>query len=87
MAGLWLAARLSAVGAPYAVYALLDVALAAVGGLVLIRVLLKAGNRRNLPLGAILLLLAVANLSFHAAVLGWLPSIRCGRCTPGWRWS
>jgi hypothetical protein len=39
---------------------------------VLIRVLLKAGNRRNLPLGAILLLLATANLSFHAAALGWL---------------
>jgi uncharacterized protein involved in response to NO len=35
-------------------------------------VLLKAGNRRNLPLGSILLLLATANLTFHAAVLGWL---------------
>jgi uncharacterized protein involved in response to NO len=39
---------------------------------VLIRVLLKAGNRRNLPLGAILLLLATANLGFHAAVMGGL---------------
>lgn len=72
MAGLWLAARLSAVGAPYAVYAVLDVVLLPWVALVLIRVLLKAGNRRNLPLGAILLLLATANLSFHAAVLGWL---------------
>jgi uncharacterized protein involved in response to NO len=72
MAGLWLAARLSAVGAPYAVYALLDVVLLPWVAFVLIRVLLKAGNRRNLPLGAILLLLATANLSFHAAVLGWL---------------
>ena len=72
MAGLWLAARLSAVGSPYAVYAALDVVLLPWVAFVLIRVLLKAGNRRNLPLGAILLLLATANLSFHAAVLGWL---------------
>ncbi len=72
MAGLWLAARLSAVGSPYAVYAVLDVVLLPWVAFVLIRVLLKAGNRRNLPLGAILLLLATANLSFHAAVLGWL---------------
>lgn len=72
MAGLWLAARLAAVGAPYAVYAALDVALLPWVAFVLIRVLLKAGNRRNLPLGAILLLLATTNLSFHAAVLGWL---------------
>ena len=72
MAGLWLAARLSAVGAPYAVYAVLDMLLLPWVAFVLIQVLLKAGNRRNLPLGAILLLLATANLTFHAAVLGWL---------------
>ena len=72
MAGLWLAARLAAVGAPYAVYALLDLALLPWVALVLIRVLLKAGNRRNLPLGVILLLLATANLAFHAAGMGWL---------------
>jgi len=72
MAALWLAARLSAAVAPYAVYAVLDVVLLPWVAFVLIRVLLKAGNRRNLPLGAILLLLATANLSFHAAVLGWL---------------
>jgi uncharacterized protein involved in response to NO len=72
MAGLWLAARLAAVGAPYAVYAALDVVLLPWVAYVLIRVLLKAGNRRNLPLGAILLLLATANLAFHTAVLGWL---------------
>jgi len=73
MAGLWLAARLSAVWAPYAVYAVLDAALLPWVAVVLVHVLLKAGNRRNLPLGAILLLLATANLSFHAAMLGWLP--------------
>jgi uncharacterized protein involved in response to NO len=72
MAGLWLAARLAALGAPYAVYALLDMALLPWVAWVLARVLLKAGNRRNLPLVVILLLMATANLMFHAAVLGWL---------------
>jgi uncharacterized protein involved in response to NO len=72
MAGLWLAARLAAVAAPYAVYAVLDAVLLPWVAWVLIRVLLRAGNRRNLPLGAILLLLATANLAFHAAGLGWL---------------
>ena len=72
MAGLWLAARLSAVWAPYPLYALLDVALLPWVAVVLIRVLLQAGSRRNLPLGVILLLLATSNLTFHAAVLGWL---------------
>lgn len=72
MAGLWLAARLAALGAPYSVYAVLDVALLPWVAFVLIRLLVKAGNRRNLPLGAILMLLATANVTFHAAVLGWL---------------
>lgn len=72
MAGLSLATRLAAVGAPCVVYASLDVALLPWVAFVLIRVLPKAGNRRNLRLGAILLLLATANLTFHAAVLGWL---------------
>lgn len=72
MAGLWLAARLAALGAPYVVYALLDMALLPWVAWVLARVLLKAGNRRNLPLVGILLLMVTANLMFHAAVLGWL---------------
>jgi uncharacterized protein involved in response to NO len=72
MAGLWLAARLSAVWAPYTIYALMDVALLPWVAVALIRVLLRSGNRRNLPLGAILMLLATVNLMFHAAVMGWL---------------
>ena len=35
-----------------------------------VRLLLRAGNRRNLPLALILVLLALANLAFHGAVLG-----------------
>ena len=45
-------------------------------------------NRRNLPLGAILVLLALANLAFHAGRAGRRStSPPCARCTPGWRWS
>jgi len=69
---LWLAARLAAVAAPYAWYAALDLLLLPLVAIVLVRVLLRAGNRRNLPLAAILVLLALANLCFHLAVLGLL---------------
>ena len=72
MAGLWLAARLSALWAPLEVHALLDMAFLPWVAVVLIRLLLRAGNRRNLPLGAILALLALANLAFHTAAMGWL---------------
>lgn len=70
LAGLWLAARLAAVFAPYAIYAALDLLLLPLVAGFLITVLLRAGSRRNLPLGAMLLLLTLANAAFHAAVLG-----------------
>jgi len=70
LAGLWLAARLAAVFAPYAVYAALDLLLLPLVAAILVSVLLRAGNRRNLPLGAILVLLSVANAAFHGAVIG-----------------
>ena len=68
--GLWLAARLAAVFAPYAVYALLDLLLLPLVAVIFIAVLLRAGGGRNLPLGAILLLLTLANAAFHGAVIG-----------------
>jgi uncharacterized protein involved in response to NO len=70
LAALWLAARLAAVFAPYAVYAALDLLLLPLVAAVLITVLLRARSWRNLPIGAILLLLTLANAAFHAAVLG-----------------
>ncbi|RZL00411.1 MAG: NnrS family protein [Rubrivivax sp.] len=69
---LWLAARLAAVCAPYEVYAALDLSLLPVVAILLARVLLRAGNRRNLPLVGLLLLLTVANGVFHACALGLL---------------
>ena len=78
LAGLWLAARVAAVFAPYAVYAVLDLLLLPLVAAILITVLVRAGSWRNLPLGAILLLLTVANAAFHGAVLGVLdiPPVR-----------
>ena len=70
LALLWLAARLAALGAPYEVYALLDVVLLPVVAAVLADVLVRAGNRRSLPLAGLLLALAAANLVFHLGVLG-----------------
>lgn len=70
LASLWLAARLAAMFAPYAVYAVLDLLLLPLVAGILAQVLLRAGNRRNLPLVAILVLLSLANAAFHGAVAG-----------------
>ncbi len=72
LAALWLAARIAATFAPYAVYALLDVLLLPAVAVILARVLLRAGNRRNLPLIGLLGLLTLANVLFHLAVQGYL---------------
>ncbi len=70
LALLWLAARVAAVTGPYAVYAMLDLVLLPLVAAVLTDLLLRARNRRNLPLAAMLMLLALANGMFHLAVLG-----------------
>lgn len=70
LALLWLAARLASLVAPYAVYATLDMLLLPAVAAVLLRVLIKAGNKRNIPLICLLLLMAAANLVFHLSVLG-----------------
>jgi uncharacterized protein involved in response to NO len=72
LAGVWLAARLAPLVAPYAVVAALDMLLLPAVAAVLISVLLRANSRRNLPLAGILLGLATANGVFHLSVLGVL---------------
>src|SRR5574337_15597 len=49
LAALWIAARCAALAAPYAVYAVLDFALLPLVAAIFGRVLLRAGNHRNLP--------------------------------------
>ena len=70
LALLWLCARVTALIGPYALHAVLDMLLLPVVAGLLAAVLLRAGNRRNLPLPLILLLLAAANAAFHLAALG-----------------
>lgn len=70
LALLWLAARVAAVTGPYAVYAVLDLALLPLVAAVLTRLLWRAKNRRNLPLAAMLVLLALVNGVFHLGVIG-----------------
>lgn len=69
---LWLAARMAALAGSYLVYASLDLLLLPVVAVILVRLLLRADNRRNLPLAGLLGLLTLANLVFHLAVLGYL---------------
>ncbi len=69
LALLWLAARIASVAAPDAVYAVLDMALLPLVAAILVRLLLRARNHRNLPLVLLLALLACANAVFHLAVL------------------
>ena len=73
LALLWLSARVASVTGPYSLYALLDLALLPLVAGILIRLLLRSKNHRNLPLGLLLILLAGANLVFHLAVTGVLP--------------
>lgn len=72
LALLWLAARLAVFVAPYWLYALLDELLLPVVAVLLLRVLVAARNKRNMPLISLLLAMAAANAVFHLAVLGVL---------------
>jgi len=68
----WFSARVAALVAPYPVYAALDLLLLPLVAAVLVRLLLRARNYRNLPLAGLLMLLTLANLVFHLSVLGLL---------------
>ena len=72
LAALWLAGRVAlAVGSGVWV-ALIDLAFLPLAAGAFLRVLLKAGSRRNYFIGALPVLLALANLAFHLAALGVL---------------
>jgi uncharacterized protein involved in response to NO len=72
LALLWLAGRLSALAGPYWLHATLDMALLPLVTGILVHLLLRARNHRNLPLALMLALLACANLVFHLSVSGVL---------------
>ena len=67
---LWLSARAASLVAPYAVFAVLDLALLPIVGLIFLRLLIRSKNWRNVPLALILLLLSLVNLTFHLSATG-----------------
>ncbi|MDD2883010.1 MAG: NnrS family protein [Rhodoferax sp.] len=67
---LWLSARVASLVAPYAVFAVLDLALLPIVGLIFLRLLMRSKNWRNVPLALILLLLSLVNLTFHLSATG-----------------
>ena len=69
---LWLAGRCAALGAPPLLYAVLDIAFLFVVAVVILRLLLRTNNRRNLPICLVIALLGVCNLVFHLAMHGVL---------------
>ncbi len=82
---LWLAARVAALWAPYVVFAMLDLLLLPVVALLLLRVLVQAGNRRNMPrLSGCCCSMAIADLLFHLGVLQCWPWIAHARCCMRW---
>ena len=69
---LWLAGRLGFFFAGPVLSAVLDSAFLPVVALVLARVLLRSGNRRNYFAPGLLLALTAVNVIFHAGVHGWV---------------
>jgi uncharacterized protein involved in response to NO len=72
LAALWIAGRVALLAAPPPLAALVDMAFLPLAAWPLFQVLRRAANRRNQFLPLLLLLLAVANGFYHAAVLGWI---------------
>lgn len=70
---LWLAGRIAMLLTQPLFAAAVDLLFLPVAAVPLYRVLRRANNKRNLFLIGLLLVLALCNLGFHAARLGWLP--------------
>lgn len=66
----WALARIAPWTGSYEIYAALDMALLPIAAAVLLRLLIRAGNQRNMPLISLLVLMALANATFHLAVMG-----------------
>jgi uncharacterized protein involved in response to NO len=64
---LWLSARVTALTGPYALFLLLDAAFLPLAAAVFFDLVMRSRNHRNLPMAVLLMLLAAANLAFHAA--------------------
>jgi uncharacterized protein involved in response to NO len=72
IAAVWVAGRIAMLAAPLPLAAFVDAAFLPLAALPLYRVLKQSGNRRNMFLVVLLGLLALSNVLYHAAALGWL---------------
>lgn len=70
--GVWLAGRIGMALGHHPLIALVDLAFLAGIAAALARKFLRAGNRKNWALVAVVLALTAVNAVFHAALLGWL---------------
>lgn len=73
LAALWLGGRAAMLAGPPWLAAAIDALFLPAAAWSMFRVLQRAGNKRNLFLAGLLMLLASANLLYHAAVLELLP--------------
>jgi uncharacterized protein involved in response to NO len=69
---LWLGGRIGALALSPLAFAAMDWPFLPIVAAIVLRLLLCSRNRRNLPVVALLVLLATANFTFHAAQLGWI---------------
>jgi uncharacterized protein involved in response to NO len=72
LAAVWIAGRIALLAAPPLVAALVDMVFLPLAAWPMFQLLRRADNRRNQFLPLLLLLLALANGFYHAAVLGWI---------------
>jgi uncharacterized protein involved in response to NO len=73
LALLWLAARVAALTGPHGLFVLLDATFLPLAAAVFLERVVRSRNHRNLPMVALLTMLAAVNLAFHAAQLQVLP--------------
>ena len=73
LVALWVAARITAFSGPALLFVVLDWLFLPIAAAVLLTVVLRSRNWRNLRVAAVLLLLAAANGWFHLMHIGWLP--------------
>lgn len=73
LAALWLAGRIAPFALPAIAAALVDLAFLPAAAILIGRVLIRAGSRRNYFILVLLAVLSVANFMSHAGAQAWLP--------------
>lgn len=75
LASAWLAARVAFLAGVVGIAVLIELAFLVLVAVALLTVLLRAKNRRNYFVGALCVVMALADATFWAAWAGWLPAV------------